>query len=55
MDLAIPHILPDRAIEHRAETERRLLARADTPLFASPAPDPEALRREYDRWWDAGG
>jgi uncharacterized protein (DUF488 family) len=49
-DLDIRHILPDGGIEPQAETERRLLARADTPLLA-PAADSDALQREYDRWW----
>jgi uncharacterized protein (DUF488 family) len=49
-DLDIRHILPDGRIEPQGETERRLLARADTPLLA-PAEDPDALQREYDRWW----
>jgi uncharacterized protein (DUF488 family) len=49
-NLDIRHILPDGRIEPQRETERRLLARTDTPLFA-PAEDAQALQREYDRWW----
>ena len=51
--LDIRHILPDGALEPQRETERRLLARADAPLLA-PAEsmaEPDALQREYDRWW----
>jgi uncharacterized protein (DUF488 family) len=48
--LDIRHILPDGAIEPQDETERRLLAQADTPLLAT-ADEPDALQREYDRWW----
>jgi uncharacterized protein (DUF488 family) len=48
--LDIRHILPDGRVEPQRETERRLLARADTPLLI-PAEDPDALQREYDRWW----
>jgi uncharacterized protein (DUF488 family) len=46
----IRHILPDGRVEPQRETERRLLARADTPLLAA-AEDSDALQREYDRWW----
>jgi uncharacterized protein (DUF488 family) len=46
----IRHILPDGRIEPQRETERRLLAGADAPLLAA-AEDPDALQREYDRWW----
>jgi uncharacterized protein (DUF488 family) len=49
--LDIGHILPDGAIESQSATERRLLACADAPLLAS-AEEPDALQREYDRWWD---
>jgi uncharacterized protein (DUF488 family) len=49
--LDIRHILPDGRVEPQSETERRLLARADAPLLAT-AEDPDALKREYDRWWD---
>jgi uncharacterized protein (DUF488 family) len=48
--LDIRHILPDGGIEPQGETERRLLARADAPLLAT-AEGPDALQREYDRWW----
>jgi uncharacterized protein (DUF488 family) len=48
--LDIRHILPDGAIEPQDETERRLLAQADAPLLAT-ADEPDALQREYDRWW----
>jgi uncharacterized protein (DUF488 family) len=48
--LDIRHILPDGTIEPQRETERRLLARADAPLLAATA-EPDALQREYDRWW----
>jgi uncharacterized protein (DUF488 family) len=48
--LDIRHILPDGRVEPQRETERRLLAGADTPLLAA-AEDPDALQREYDRWW----
>jgi uncharacterized protein (DUF488 family) len=48
--LDIRHILPDGRVEPQAETERRLLARADAPLLAT-AGEPDALLREYDRWW----
>ena len=48
--LDIRHILPDGGIEPQGETERRLLARADAPLLAT-AEEPDALQREYDRWW----
>jgi uncharacterized protein (DUF488 family) len=48
--LDIGHILPDGRVELQRETERRLLTRADTPLLAA-AEDPDALQREYDRWW----
>jgi uncharacterized protein (DUF488 family) len=52
--LDIRHILRDGAIEPQAETERRLLARADVPLLApaDPSVEPEALQREYERWWN---
>lgn len=52
MALAIRHILPDGAVEPQAETERRLLARADAPLLtrADPMVEADALQREYDRW-----
>jgi uncharacterized protein (DUF488 family) len=52
--LDIRHILPDGKIEPQAETERRLLARADVPLLApaDPSVEPEALQREYERWWN---
>ena len=51
--LDIRHILPDGALEPQDETERRLLAHADAPLLApaDPGADPDALQREYDRWW----
>lgn len=50
--LAIGHILPDGALEPQDETERRLLARADAPLLTAADPmAPDALAREYDRWW----
>jgi uncharacterized protein (DUF488 family) len=54
MALDIRHILPDGAIEAQAETECRLLARADAPLFAhgDPVAESGTLQREYDRWWD---
>jgi uncharacterized protein (DUF488 family) len=48
--LDIRHILPDGTLEPQRDTERRLLARADAPLLA-PAEGPDALQREYDRWW----
>jgi uncharacterized protein (DUF488 family) len=48
--LDIRHILPDGAIEPQSATERRLLAGADAPLLAA-AENPDALQREYDRWW----
>jgi uncharacterized protein (DUF488 family) len=52
-DLYIRHILPDGSVEPQAETERRLLARADVPLLAraDATTGPDALQREYDRWW----
>jgi uncharacterized protein (DUF488 family) len=52
--LDIRHILRDGAVEPQAETERRLLARADVPLLApaDPSVEPEALQREYERWWN---
>jgi uncharacterized protein (DUF488 family) len=46
----IRHILPDGSIEPQRDAERRLLARADAPLFAD-AGESETLQREYDRWW----
>jgi len=52
--LDIRHILPDGAIEPQNATERRLLARTDAPLLApaaDPTAEPDALQREYDRWW----
>jgi uncharacterized protein (DUF488 family) len=48
--LDIRHILPDGRVEPQGATERRLLACADAPLLA-PAEGPDALQREYDRWW----
>lgn len=51
--LDIRHILPDGSVEPQSATERRLLAGADAPLLAAadPLAEPDALQREYDRWW----
>jgi uncharacterized protein (DUF488 family) len=52
-DPDIHHILPDGVVEPQSATERRLVARADAPLLAAadPQAEPDALQREYDRWW----
>ena len=51
---ALTDILADGRVEPQSETERRLMARTEAPLLASaadPRAEPDALQREYDRWW----